>query len=105
MAAMNSADTVLEETRAKEKEIKEPPQYKVIMLNDNVTSMDFVVDLLCGIFGMGHEKAVKVMLQIHHEGKGICGIYTKEIADAKVARVRREASQANFPLRCIAEKN
>ena len=85
-------------------EIKEPKKYKVILLNDDYTTMDFVVDILIKIFRKNIEEATQIMLKIHETGKGVCGVYSYEIAATKVAQVKASARQAQFPLRAIMEE-
>jgi ATP-dependent Clp protease adaptor protein ClpS len=80
--------------------VKKPPMYKVIMLNDDYTPMEFVVYALENFFGMGREQATKVMLQVHTEGKAICGVYTKDIAETKAAQVNQCAEDNEHPLLC-----
>ncbi len=87
-----------------EEELKEPEKYKVILLNDDYTSMDFVVEILVTIFHHPIERAVSIMLKIHREGEGVCGIYTYEIAETKVEQVRRKARENEYPLRVRMEK-
>ncbi len=91
----------LEEARPK---VKEPSMYKVFLLNDDFTPMEFVVTLLEQLFGMDREKATRVMLQVHSNGKGICGVYTYEIAETKVAQVSEYAQQHQHPLMCSMEE-
>jgi ATP-dependent Clp protease adaptor protein ClpS len=92
---------VLEEVRP---ELKEPSMYKVFLLNDDFTPMEFVVLLLETLFGMSQEKATRVMLQVHTHGKGICGTYTYEVAETKVAQVNEYAQRNEHPLLCSMEK-
>ena len=87
-----------------ENRIDEPGRYNVLMHNDNYTTMEFVVDILCRVFHMPIDSATSVMLEIHTKGIASCGIYTKEIAEARVARVTAAARQAKFPLKCTMEK-
>ncbi|GEM_PF-254006 len=84
--------------------LKRPPFYKVLMLNDDYTPMDFVVSILKEVFHQSHEKAVDVMLQIHHQGFGICGIFTKDVAETKISIVTDCARKNEFPLRCVMEE-
>jgi len=91
----------LEEARPK---VKEPSMYKVFLLNDDFTPMEFVVTLLEQLFGMDREKATRVMLQVHSNGKGICGVYTYEVAETKVAQVSEYAQQHQHPLMCSMEE-
>ena len=78
--------------------------YKVFLLNDDFTPMEFVVTLLERLFGMDREKATRVMLQVHSNGKGICGVYTYEVAETKVAQVSEYAQQHQHPLMCSMEE-
>ena len=80
-----------------------PKKYKVFMLNDDYTSMDFVVDVLMGIFHKSYEEAEKIMLEIHQKDKGLCGIYSYEIAQTKVMQVTSKAKDSGFPLKTIME--
>jgi ATP-dependent Clp protease adaptor protein ClpS len=91
----------LKEARPK---LKEPALYKVILLNDDYTPMEFVVDLLERLFGMDREKATRIMLLIHTQGKGVCGIYTYEIAETKVAQVNEYSQRHQHPLLCSMEE-
>ncbi len=84
---------------------KPPPMYKVLLLNDDFTPMDFVVDVLQHFFHMNAEKATTVMLQVHNQGKGLCGIYTKDIAATKVEQVTQYAQTHQHPLQCVMEEN
>ena len=84
--------------------LKKPPLYKVILVNDDYTPMDFVVDVLRSFFGMNVEKATQIMLKVHTEGKGVCGVFTYEIAETKVAQVSSYAEQNQHPLMCTLEE-
>lgn len=81
-----------------------PALYQVVMLNDDYTPMEFVVELLTGVFGMNQTKATRIMLEIHHEGRGVCGIYTKDVAETKVMQVISNARALGHPLMCVSEK-
>jgi ATP-dependent Clp protease adaptor protein ClpS len=83
--------------------LTEPGKFKVIMLNDDYTPMDFVVMLLKRYFYKQQDEAIKIMMEIHQCGKGICGIYTKDIAETKIWQVSRHASNEGHPLTCIME--
>jgi ATP-dependent Clp protease adaptor protein ClpS len=85
-------------------ETKEPSLFKVVLLNDNYTTMDFVVHILEIIFSKSPAEATRIMLNVHKKGSGICGVYTREIAETKVVAVHELASQNGFPLKCIMEK-
>jgi ATP-dependent Clp protease adaptor protein ClpS len=91
----------LEEARP---EIKLPPMYRVILLNDDYTPMDFVIEVLRTFFGMDHDRATQVMLHVHTKGKGVCGVFTFEIAETKVALVNDCSRQSEHPLKCAMEK-
>ncbi len=97
-------DNDLEISEKVEDEIKEPPQYKVLLHNDDYTTMDFVVQILEEIFHKSPSEATQIMLNVHHKGIGVCGIYTKEIAETKVHIVHERARQAGFPLQASCEK-
>ena len=92
---------VLEEAQPR---VKRPPLYQVVLLNDDYTPMEFVVDVLEHIFGMDRTSATRVMLEVHTRGKGVCGVYTYEIAETKVAQVTTYARQQQHPLLCTMEE-
>ncbi len=83
---------------------KKPSQYRVLLLNDDYTPMEFVVGLLMGIFKKTQEEATGIMLDVHQNGIGVCGIYTFEIAETKVAQVLDAAKRHDHPLKCTLEK-
>ncbi|HHL43236.1 MAG TPA: ATP-dependent Clp protease adapter ClpS [Hellea balneolensis] len=83
---------------------KKPSQYRVILLNDDFTPMEFVVAILVGIFKKTPEEATQIMLNVHQNGIGVCGIYTFEVAETKVAQVLDTAKRAGHPLKCTLEK-
>jgi ATP-dependent Clp protease adaptor protein ClpS len=85
-------------------QLKRPPLYQVILLNDDFTPMEFVVDVLERIFGMERTKATRVMLEVHTRGKGVCGVFTYEIAETKVAQTTAYARQHQHPLLCTMEE-
>lgn len=86
-----------------ETELKEPGKYKVILLNDDYTPMPFVVDVLTRFFYMTHEAATQVMLNVHFKGKAVCGVFTRDIAETKVALVNEYAVIHEHPLLCTME--
>ncbi|MDG1773340.1 MAG: ATP-dependent Clp protease adapter ClpS [Oceanicoccus sp.] len=88
-------DVALAEARP---ELKPPSMYQVVLLNDDYTPMEFVVEILETFFYMGREKATQVMLAVHTQGKGVCGIYTKDIAETKAAQVNQYARDSEHPL-------
>ena len=84
--------------------LKRPPLYKVVLHNDDYTPMEFVVDLLEQFFRMSREQATQVMLHVHTKGKGVCGVFTREIAETKVAQVNEYSRQNQHPLLCAMEE-
>ncbi len=82
-----------------------PSMYKVLLLNDDFTPMDFVIVVLEKFFNLNREKATLVMLKVHREGKGICGVYPKDVAATKVEQVGAFARQHQHPLACVMEEN
>ncbi|HAS51087.1 MAG TPA: ATP-dependent Clp protease adapter ClpS [Gammaproteobacteria bacterium] len=84
--------------------LKPPPMYKVILLNDDYTPMDFVVRILEHFFTMSREKATQVMLHVHTRGRGICGVFTHDIAETKVAQVNEFSRRHHHPLLCTMEE-
>ena len=102
MAGKHRDDTVLELERTK---IKPPPMFKVLILNDDYTPMDFVIIVLQKFFALDQEKATQVMLKVHREGRGVCGIFSKDVAATKVELVRSFAKQHQHPLQCMMEEN
>lgn len=87
-----------------EEKLQEPNRYRILLHNDNYTTMDFVVQVLENIFNKPPSEAVQIMLNVHKQGIGICGIYTAEIAETKVAAVHSMAEQNGFPLKCSMEE-
>lgn len=85
-------------------EVEKPPKYHVILLNDDYTPMDFVVDVLCKFFNKTSDQATDIMLTIHYKGKALCGTYTADIAETKVDHVARFSLEHQHPLKCILEK-
>ncbi len=83
---------------------KHPSMYRVILHNDDYTTMEFVVEILMKIFGKSLEKAYKIMLNVHRQGRGVCGVYTCEVAETKVNTVHQLARDNGFPLRSTMEK-
>lgn len=83
---------------------KRPPYFKVVLMNDDYTPMDFVVFILKDIFRKSHEDAVHTMLEIHHQGQSICGVYTRDVAETKAELVITLARRSEYPLQCRVEK-
>ena len=92
---------VIVETKVK---TKQPSMYKVLMLNDDYTPMEFVVHVLERFFGKAHEEAIQIMLHVHQKGVGLCGVFTYEIAETKVTQVVDYARRHQHPLQCTLEK-
>ncbi|MBN2309797.1 MAG: ATP-dependent Clp protease adaptor ClpS [Candidatus Hydrogenedentes bacterium] len=84
-------------------EIERPRMFRVLMHNDDYTTMDFVVAVLRAVFRRSPEDAVRIMLNIHHEGLGVCGVYPAEVAETKIATVHERSRDHGFPLRCSME--
>lgn len=83
--------------------LSRPPLYKVVLLNDDYTPMEFVVDVLQRFFSMNREKATRVMLMVHTEGKGVCGIFSRDVAETKAAQVNQYSRENEHPLMCEIE--
>ena len=98
--AWDSQSLVFEESQ---EQIKEPSMYKVLIINDDFTPMDFVIDVLVRFFRMDEERATQVMLHVHTRGKGLCGIFTHEIAETKMLQVNQYAKDSAHPLLCVIE--
>lgn len=101
MPTQEQNGSVLEAERTR---VKPPPLFKVILLNDDYTPMDFVVYVLERFFNKPPEEATRIMLHVHQKGVGICGVYTYEVAETKVAQVTSFARQHEHPLQCTMEK-
>ena len=96
--------TNIEFELAEEVMVKHPKKYKVYILNDDYTSMDFVVDILITVFHKSYEQAENIMLEVHKKDRGLCGVYTHEIAETKVMQVVKKAKDSGFPLKAIMEE-
>ncbi|GAA6141124.1 ATP-dependent Clp protease adapter ClpS [Hydrogenophaga sp. 5NK40-0174] len=83
--------------------VKPPQMYQVVLLNDDFTPMEFVVQVIQEFFGKDRETATQIMLKIHLEGKGICGVYTRDVAHTKVEQVLQASRHAGHPLQCLSE--
>lgn len=94
-------DVVLERI---DRQTKEPARYKVLLLNDDYTTMDFVVEVLETVFHKSPAESFRIMMQVHTQGKGLCGVYTFEVAETKVEAVHDLARQHGFPLRASLEE-
>ena len=103
MSSTNPENEVLERPETVKKEKKTPP-YRVLLMNDDYTPMEFVVEVLMDIFGKGEAEAVHIMLKVHVEGAGLAGVYPFEIAETKVEEVHDRARAAGHPLRATMEE-
>jgi len=101
MAIRHRDDSVLEAKKAK---VKLPPMFKVLLLNDDYTPMDFVVMVLQKFFSLSREKATQIMLKVHRDGTGVCGVYPRDVAATKVEQVKSYAKQHQHPLQCVMEE-
>jgi ATP-dependent Clp protease adaptor protein ClpS len=102
MASKREGATLLEPSATK---VKPPPLYKVLLLNDDYTPMEFVVHVLRKFFGIDQERATQIMLKVHIEGVGVCGVYPRDIAHTKVEQVIDFARQHQHPLQCTMEES
>ena len=102
MARQQQTNTTLE---AQHTRLAPPPLYTVLLLNDDFTPMDFVVHVLQNFFSMDRERAMQIMLKVHMEGQGICGIYSRDVAATKVEQVTAYARESQHPLACVMEEN
>jgi ATP-dependent Clp protease adaptor protein ClpS len=102
MATRKQDESVLEVEQAK---TKPPPLFKVLLLNDDYTPMDFVVLVLQKFFSLSREQATRIMLKVHKEGVGVCGVYPKDIAASKVEQVSAYAREHQHPLACVMEES
>ncbi len=101
MAEKPSGSTLL---KPAESEVKPPPMYQVVMYNDDYTPMEFVVEVLQLFFTLNRERATQIMLKVHTEGRGVCGIYPKDVATTKVEQVIAYSRQQQHPLQCAMEE-
>jgi ATP-dependent Clp protease adaptor protein ClpS len=94
-----------EEAGVKERQqTRKPPRYRVFLLNDHYTTMDFVVEILVTVFHKSAVEATRIMLFVHKQGRGLAGIYERQIAEAKITEVHEQARVQGFPLKCTMEK-
>jgi ATP-dependent Clp protease adaptor protein ClpS len=105
MRDYTSSQTVVDfESELEAPQLQEPRMYKVFILNDDYTPMDFVVGVLKQFFAMAESQATQVMLQVHTQGKGSCGIYTRDVAETKVHLVNTFSQMSEYPLLCSMER-
>ena len=104
---MAKEDSILQDTisTTDREALQEPPLYKVLLQNDDYTTMEFVVMVLVTVFAKNSDEATRIMLNVHHQGIGIAGVYTREVAETKVAIVHRLARRHQFPLKCTLEQD
>lgn len=98
------AGTVVERRTKTKSKTARPPLFKVILLNDDYTPMEFVVEVLKAVFHKPHAEATRIMLHVHQNGMGVAGVYPFEVAETKVRTVEELARQAEYPLKCTMEK-
>ncbi len=101
---MNLPDFRPEQEPEVVEELQEPPKYKVLLHNDDYTTMEFVVYILQTVFSKPEAEAVQIMLNVHRNGVGVCGLYTAEVAETKVARVHYLSKKEGYPLKCTMEE-
>lgn len=97
----NGVGIAIQEAKPK---LKRPPLYKVVLLNDDFTPMDFVIEILTEYFSMNEDKATQIMLQVHTQGVGVCGVFTKDVAETKVQIVNDYSRENHHPLMCEMEE-
>jgi ATP-dependent Clp protease adaptor protein ClpS len=102
MGTKSQHESLLEAERTR---LAPPPLFKVLLLNDDYTPMDFVVAVLQRFFSMNREQATRIMLKVHNEGRGLCGVYPRDIAATKVEQVAAFARENQHPLVCVMEEN
>ncbi len=102
MAKQHQENSVLEAKRSK---LAPPPLYTVVLLNDDFTPMEFVILVLERYFSMNREQATQIMLKVHMEGRGVCGVYPRDVAATKVEQVAAFARDNQHPLACVMEEN
>lgn len=100
MSNAQREESVLDKVEQKK---EDPPMYKVVLLNDDFTSFEFVIHVMQSVFGKNVEEAIQITVQIHEEGKGVCGVYTKDIAESKQRKVILMAEKEEYPLQCVVE--
>lgn len=101
MVVKNLEEIVLAEKKSK---LKPPAMYRILLLNDDFTPMEFVIEVLQAFFSMNHEQAAHIMIKVHTEGSGLCGVYPGDVAMTKVDQVVKFARENQHPLKCIMEQ-
>ena len=102
--AEDEADGSLSTAEKPREKLEEPPKYIVYILNDDYSTFDFVVQVLVGVFKKSVEEAIRITNDVHHRGKGACGIYSRQIAETKVELVEQWSKQAGYPLKSVMEE-
>jgi ATP-dependent Clp protease adaptor protein ClpS len=100
----SQTDVTVDERTRTQKRVQEPPLYQVLLHNDDYTTMEFVIEILMVVFNRSMEDATRIMLNVHRNGVGICGVYPYDIAETKVETVEVLAISSGFPLKCSMEK-
>ena len=100
MSTKSDLDTELDS----QEQLLELKKYKVVLLNDDFTSMDFVVEILMDLFGHSVDSAINIMLEVHRIGRGVCGLYSYEVAETKAFQVKQRAKENEYPLKAIIEE-
>lgn len=103
MPVRREGDVNLKSRNQRREQLKEPEEFRVVLLNDQFTTMDFVVEILVSIFHKDRATAKKIMLDVHKKGRGIVGQYPWDIAQTKVSQVHKAAHDNDFPLKCVVE--
>lgn len=104
MSSLNKPEIESDVISQSSEKTREPSMFRVLLLNDDYTTMEFVVEVLMFVFQKSAAASTRIMLNIHREGVGLCGVYTYEIAETKVAQVHSLAREKGFPLKCIMEE-
>jgi ATP-dependent Clp protease adaptor protein ClpS len=104
MQVGNMSDYIPQEEVVLEEKTVEPPQYKVILINDDYTTFEFVISILKTVFNKSDPDAKQITVDVHKHGYGVCGIYPREIAETKVMTVHQLSEAAGYPLRCVMEE-
>jgi ATP-dependent Clp protease adaptor protein ClpS len=100
----SKGEIVTQRRTRSETRTKKPPLFKVILLNDDYTPMEFVVEILKSVFGKPHAEATRIMLHVHQNGMGVAGVYPYEVAETKTRTVEELARENEYPLKCVMEK-
>ncbi|GMR09068.1 MAG: ATP-dependent Clp protease adapter ClpS [Gammaproteobacteria bacterium] len=99
----NDDGLAVREPKTAKPKLKRPPMYQVVLLNDDFTPMDFVVEILERFFGHGREKSTQIMLHVHTKGRGVCGVFSRDVAESRVSQVNDFSREHQHPLKCIMD--